>query len=295
MTQHVDDPSVQAAMNLRRLQPGDEAVLEAFLASHADSSMFIRANARRAGLSYNAEPYQAVYAARFHGDRMLGVAAHAWTGLVLLQAPEHAAELARTCTEFSRLPVRGLAGPAAQVREARAALKLDDAPTAVEGDEVLFALDLSDLVVPEALTRGAIVCRAPRPEERDTLCAWRIAYDVETLGATDSPESRQRAAGFLDAQIVDGNAWVALHEDAPVSLSAFNATLPDIVQLGGIYTPPALRGRGFARCAVAASLLAARERGASRAVLFTGNPNAVRTYEALGFARVGDYSIVLLR
>jgi len=67
------------------------------------------------------------------------------------------------------------------------------------------------------------------------------------------------------------------------------------VQLGGIYTPPALRGRGFARCAVAASLLAARERGASRAVLFTGNPNAVRTYEALGFARVGDYSIVLLR
>jgi len=282
-------------MTLRRLQPGDEAVLEAFLASHADSSMFLRANARRAGLSYNAEPYQAVYAASFSGDRLVGVAAHAWTGLILLQAPEHAAELARTCTEWSHLPVRGLAGPAAQVGDARAALKLADAPAAVEGDEVLFALDLSDLVVPEALTRGAIVCRAPRPDERDTLCAWRIAYDVETLGATDSPESRQRAAGFLDAQIADGNAWVALHEDAPVSLSAFNATLPDIVQLGGIYTPPPWRGRGYAKVAVAASLLAVRERGASRAVLFTGNPNAMRTYEALGFARVGDYSIVLLR
>jgi predicted GNAT family acetyltransferase len=78
-------------------------------------------------------------------------------------------------------------------------------------------------------------------------------------------------------------------------LSAFNAALPDIVQLGGIYTPPALRGRGFAKIAVAASLAAARDRGVSRAVLFTNNPSAVRTYEAVGFRRTGDYSLVLLR
>ena len=62
-----------------------------------------------------------------------------------------------------------------------------------------------------------------------------------------------------------------------------------------IYTPPKLRGRGYAKLAVAASLVVARERGASRAVLFTGNPSAVRTYEALGFRRVGDYALVLLR
>ena len=85
---------------------------------------------------------------------------------------------------------------------------------------------------------------------------------------------------------------------APVakqSLAAFNAALPDIVQLGGIYTPPALRGRGYAKAAVAHSLLVARERGASRAVLFTENPSAARSYEAVGFRRTGDYSLVLLR
>lgn len=83
---------------------------------------------------------------------------------------------------------------------------------------------------------------------------------------------------------------MAVSDGVPVSLSAINASLPDVVQLGGIYTPPALRGRGHARAAVAASLLAARERGASRAVLFTKNPSAVRTYEALGFRRIGDYA-----
>jgi predicted GNAT family acetyltransferase len=95
--------------------------------------------------------------------------------------------------------------------------------------------------------------------------------------------------------MADGHAWVALDCGAPVSLSAFNASLPDIVQLGGIYTPPELRGRGYARVAVAASLLAARERGAERAILFTSNPSAARAYEALGFQRTGSYAVILFR
>jgi len=143
--------------------------------------------------------------------------------------------------------------------------------------------------------RWITVAVAPRPEERDTLVAWRVAYNIETMGATDSADHRRRTAEFLDAQIDEGNDWVAVDAGAPVSLSAINASLPDIVQLGGIYTPPELRGRGHAKAAVAASLVAARERGASRAVLFTKNPSAARTYEALGFRRVGDYSLVLLR
>jgi GNAT superfamily N-acetyltransferase len=118
----------------------------------------------------------------------------------------------------------------------------------------------------------------------------------EPFGGTDSEDARARSAGFLDAQLAKGDVRVAVRRDGVlVSLSAFNASLPDIVQLGGIYTPPELRGRGYAKVAVAASLLAAREKGASRAILFTSNPSAVRTYEALGFCRIGDYGLVFLR
>jgi GNAT superfamily N-acetyltransferase len=215
--------------------------------------------------------------------------------MVLLQAPEHAAELARAAVDWSGRSVTGLSGPLEQVRQARSELDLDSADVALDGAEWLYALDLSQLVVPEPLCNGTVMCRPPRPEERDALCAWRLAYDIELLGATDSPGTRQRSAEFLDAQIAEGNAWVAVVENTPVSLAAFNATLPDIVQLGGIYTPPELRGRGFAKSVVAAALLVARDRGASRAVLFTNNPSAARTYEAIGFRRIGDYSLVLLR
>jgi GNAT superfamily N-acetyltransferase len=279
----------------RILSSSDEWLLEAFLASHRDSSMLLRANARRAGLEYHGEPHQALYVATFRDGHIVGVAAHCWNDIVLLQAPEQAGELACACVEWSARKVAGFLGPLEQVRRARAALGLADATAALEGDESLYALDLSRLVVPAALSDGTIACRPPRPDERDTLCAWRMAYDIETLGATDSAEERQRCATFLDGQIADGNAWVAVQAGEPVSLSAFNASLPDIVQLGGIYTPPGLRGRGYAKVAVGGSLLAARERGASRAVLFTMNPSAVRTYEALGFHHVGDYGVILLR
>ncbi|HET9664766.1 MAG TPA: GNAT family N-acetyltransferase [Burkholderiales bacterium] len=215
--------------------------------------------------------------------------------MLLVQAPESLEELARSVIEWSGRRVTGLSGPLEQVRQARIALDLADAPAAMDSDEALYGLDLGDVVVPRPLRDGQITCLAPLPEEYDTLRAWRLAYDIEALGGADSLESRERAAGSLDAQIADANVWVAVDQGRLVSLSAFNAALPDIVQLGGIYTPPEFRGRGYAKAAVAASLLAARDRGATRAVLFTDNPSAARSYEAVGFRRLGDYGLILLR
>jgi len=282
-------------VNVRTLSEADAPALDAFLTRHRDSSMFLRANARQAGLEYHGAPLQAVYVAAVEDDAVIGVAAHAWNGMVILQAPAHASVLAQACVDLSGRHVKGLTGPARQVREARTAFGLDEAPTALDGNERLYALDLADFRPLAVLATDAIVCRAPQPDEYETLRAWRVAYDIELLGATGTPEERRRAAEFLDRQIAQGNAWVAVENGRLLSLSAFNACLPDIVQLGGIYTPPELRGRGYARVAVAASLMAARDRGVARAVLFTGNPNAERTYHALGFQRVGDYSLVLFR
>jgi ribosomal protein S18 acetylase RimI-like enzyme len=256
--------------------------------------MFLRANLRGAGLDYRGEAFQALYVAGFRGEDLIGVAAHAWNGMVLLQAPESTDTLARDCVARSRRQVTGFFGPAGQVQVARAALGLADAPSAIDEAESLYALDLTDLRVPAEPVD--VTCRAPSPDERELLVAWRRAYDIEVCGGTDSEDARARSAGFLDAQLAKGDVRVAIRADGVlVSSSAFNASLPDIVQLGGIYTPPGLRGRGYAKIAVAASLLAAREQGVSRAVLFTSNPSAIRTYEALGFRRIGQYGLVFLK
>ena len=282
-------------MTIRLLTQSDAEPLEAFLVQHRDSSMFLRSNARRAGLVYSGEAFQAHYVAAFRGGEIVAVVAHTANGMLLVQAPEQVDELALAYVAASSRKVSAFSGPLEQVRRARAALGLAEAPAKVDFHDQLYALDLAELAVPAALSSGSVVCRAPLPEERELLVSWRHAYNIELLGGTHSEAQRAQAASFLDWQIADRNAWVALAAGVPVSLSAFNANLPDIVQLGGIYTPPALRGKGYAKCAVAGSLLVARERGASRATLFTQNPSAARSYEGVGFRRLGDYGLVLLR
>jgi uncharacterized protein len=282
-------------MNIRLLRSSDADVTERFLMRHRDSSMFLRANSRRVGLDYRPERLHATYVGAFHGDELTGVVAHAWNGMIIPQAPAEPEMLAQACIEESRRAVAGFIGPLEQVTRARATLGMIDRPVASAEDEGLYGVNLSDIVIPDALARGTITYRPPTTDDRDTLCRWRFSYETETLGAADSEETRQHAASVLDHQIAEGNAWVAVQDGRLLSLSAFNATLPDIVQLGGIYTPPELRGRGYARVAVAGSLIAARDRGAARAVLFTGNPSAARSYEAVGFRRVGDFGMVLFQ
>ena len=72
---------------MRVLTAADEPLLEEFLAWHRDSSMFLRSNLRRAGLTYEGRVGEATYAGAFRNGRIVGVAAHCWNGMLLLQAP----------------------------------------------------------------------------------------------------------------------------------------------------------------------------------------------------------------
>lgn len=281
-------------MEARLLGPDDAALLEEFLRQHRDSSMFLRSNLRRAGLTDRGQPFQATYAGAFRGSSLVGVAAHCWNGLLLLQAPDGLEPALRTVLGSRARKIAGFLGPTPQVKQARAALGLSSAPTRPSDAEWLFALELAELQVPEPLRTGFLECRAPLARERGLLCEWRMAYEVESLGAEPGSELSAAVAERIDSLIGEQQLWVAVSRGLPVSMAACNAVLPDMVQLGGVYTPLPQRGRGFAQTAVAGALLALRARGVSRAVLFTSNPSAARSYERVGFRRVGEYAVQLL-
>ena len=277
---------------IRALAAGDEPALEAFLIRHADFSMFLRSNARAAGLLYQGKPLQAHYVAAFDNDRIVAVAAHCWNNVLLVQAPVDVAAVARAAVAQSRRPVAGLSGPADQVLAARSALGLDDRPAPKFGREELFALDLRDLAVPAPLADGRWTCRRPRPDELEFLVDWRVDFAREALQFPDSPGLRSECEQELRLVHERGSNWV-LEDGRLVSYSAFNARLPDIVQIGGVWTPRELRGRGYGRAVVAGSLLEVRETGVRRAVLFAEREDAKRAYTGIGFRVVGEYGLVL--
>lgn len=279
---------------IRSLGPGDEAALEAFLVGHADDSMFLRSNARRAGLEDGGAPLQGSYVAAFVDDRIAGVAAHYWNGMIILQAPALAGEVARAAADRSGRAVRGFAGPWDQVDAARAALDATDRLADKASREALYALPLVDLAVPEPLAKGRWRCRHGHPEEEDLLVEWRAAYAREALGAAEGAALRDESRADIVVMRRERADFVLEDGGLPVAFAAYNARLPDIVQIGGVWTPPALRGRGYGRGVTAGALLAAHDVGVTRAVLFTDNPIAARAYETLGFRRTGEYGLVLL-
>lgn len=280
---------------IRILAPGDEPALTGFFARHPDTTLFFQSNVAAAGLGDGGEPYSGRYAAAFEAGRVTALAGHAWNGNVLVEAPTALAEVVGAAVRATGRPVGGISGARAQVEAARAALGLAAAPAYMDSTEDLFALELARLQVPAALASGAWRVRAPHGGELPGLAAWRYEYRATTLGEPVGDALRAKCREELARYQREAIHFVLEAGGETVAYSAFNASTPGCVQIGGVWTPPALRSRGYARAVVAGSLLAARRRGVRRSVLFTPTDNhaAQAAYRALGYERVGDYGLVL--
>lgn len=282
------------AVPVRQLVPGDEQRLSDFLERRADSSMFLRANIRRGGLLDTGRPYGGTYVGAIDGQKVEAVAALYWSGFVALQAPYHLGPILTQLAGLGVRPIRGLLGPLGQTDEARQLLGLRKAPVRKDSREDLFALSLDQLIVPGHLAAGRWTSRHPRPSEFGMLIDWRVASVIETMAGVDNAETRAEADETMRRLDGEGALWVLEVDGRVVSMNSYNAMIPDMVQIGGVFTPQDLRGLGFARACVAGSLLAARRTGVDRSVLFTPkeNASAQAAYRAIGFRIVGEYGLV---
>jgi uncharacterized protein len=205
--------------------------------------------------------------------------------------------LRQTAVSAANRPLEGILGPAAQVNFVINSLGIE--PDHLQFDEVenLYSLDLAELIVPEALANGRWQSRRATAEDIDLLTQWRVEFMVETMNDTDTPELRKKVKLNVARTIDEGRVWLLAENGRYVSTTAFNTSTPEAVQVGGVYTPPLYRSQGYARAAVAGSLLDAKAAGAQTAVLFTGVENvaAQKAYAALGFQHIGDYRILLLK
>ncbi|MCC6360932.1 MAG: GNAT family N-acetyltransferase [Phycisphaerales bacterium] len=288
------------------LGAGDAARLEEFLQRHLCEAMFLLANSRRAGLVDTGEPLTGAYAAEIIDGEVAGVVAHFWNGMLIPCAPvDRVATLGRAALVASKRPLRGFIGPQAQVEElARAfqiALKEEDGPlpdtVRLDSIEGLYELELGQLEVPGALAAGQVTVRRGREDDLPLLIDWDIRYAFESLGATDLEAQRAISEGYQRRFVADGHIFLLFADGKPVARALYNAAIREAVQIGGVWTVPELRGRRYARAVVAGALLAAREQGVERAILFTEHTNtpARRAYDALGFQRVGDFRLLFLK
>lgn len=274
-------------MSLRAARPEDAGGIEDFLAGHAESSMFLRSNLRRTGVTGGDTPH-ATKMWLEERDGITGVYGISTAGFVIMQLPGGVDAAAVQRVSQGR-EISGVIGVPDQVQAVVAALGIDTGRAPEAGVEPLFRLDLADLVIPA----GDSALRMPEEGDRAVLEDWRFAYRQEIDGFA---APRAQAARDVDGLLAGGDLRLLCAPDGSVlAMTAFNARLPDMVQIGNVYTPPALRGQGHARRAVALHLADAHSAGVKTALLFSASAAASRAYEAIGFRRIGAYQLLLLK
>jgi uncharacterized protein len=85
--------------------------------------------------------------------------------------------------------------------------------------------------------------------------------------------------------------WEA--DGQPVSIASGNRPTPNGITISGVYTPPDMRGRGYASALVADLSQHFLDSGKQFCTLFTdlANPTSNHIYQQIGYRPVGDFSI----
>ena len=114
-------------------------------------------------------------------------------------------------------------------------------------------------------------------------------------GSTRSPARSATRPGTTTGAVVDerlGYGGITLWEagGVPVSIAGRTRAVAGMVRVAPVYTPPELRGRGYAGAATAAVSQAALDAGVREVVLYTdlANPTSNALYQRLGYRPVED-------
>ena len=137
--------------------------------------------------------------------------------------------------------------------------------------------------------------RTATPDDLELVAGWIQDFQDEVVpdALRSDPTERRRRLGTMLASDEEG-IWLWEAEGQVVSLSGFGGPTPNGIRIGPVYTPPGLRGRGYATTLVAD--LSRRQLASGQRFCFLhtdlANPTSNAIYRRIGYQRVCD-SVVL--
>lgn len=148
---------------------------------------------------------------------------------------------------------------------------------------------LAGLIPPDPFPPGA--ARRAGPADRALLLAWIEAFSREVDDVTASP------GPAVDDRLSHGGLTLWETGGQPVSLAGLTRQVAGQVRVGPVYTPPELRGRGYAGAVTATVSQAALAAGADEVLLYAdlANPTSNTLYQRLGYEAVADHLSLLFQ
>ncbi|WP_312034546.1 GNAT family N-acetyltransferase [Actinoplanes sp. TBRC 11911] len=130
--------------------------------------------------------------------------------------------------------------------------------------------------------------RPAHPDDRALLIRWVSAFHHE-IG-----ERPGDIAAITDDRLASGGITLWEDDGEPVSMAIRSRPASAMIRVQIVYTPPELRGHGYAAGATFSATRAALATGVRDVVLNTdlANPTSNRLYSRLGYQPVEDRTVV---
>jgi predicted GNAT family acetyltransferase len=145
---------------------------------------------------------------------------------------------------------------------------------------------LERVIAPRPVEGGM---RAVAEGDRELIARWLVAFSKEALGQdVDIARVREFAGRWISRE---GRAmYLWLVDGAPVSMVGVSGETQNGIRVAPVYTPPELRGRGYASALTAAVTQAQLDGGKRYCFLFTdlANPTSNHIYRSIGYEPVAD-------
>src|ERR1700722_6683358 len=179
-------------------------------------------------------------------------------------------------------PLRGVNAPPETARRFAAAWR-DGTGCLVTPHQRQRLYRLTELAWPDPAPDGAP--RVAVDADAPLLAGWfgAFAREVGELTVADHAAAVRDRLGYGGISL-----WQA--GGRPVAMGGVSRQVAGMVRIGPVYTPPELRGRGYASAVTAELSLRAREAGAAEVLLFTDldNPVSNSIYQRIGYRGVED-------
>jgi predicted GNAT family acetyltransferase len=132
--------------------------------------------------------------------------------------------------------------------------------------------------------------RAAIEVDRKTLIQWFIDFSAEALDGMSQEDADRQFNMRLTSDSVQRGMRVWCDQGKLVSFAGYGALTPHGIRIAPVYTPPDLRGHGYASACVAALSQELLDAGRKFVFLFTdlSNPTSNHIYQTIGYEPVCD-------
>jgi predicted GNAT family acetyltransferase len=233
------------------------------------------------GLYGDKPPYLAVV---MHGSSVVAAAVRTPPWRLVLSEIDHPTAIQLLAADLDRDDLPGVQGPAGVASSfARAWTRRTGTPARVLRNLRIFRLTN---ITPPVLAPGQMLDATSA--DRALVANWLRAFHDEAMSDNPQQDYDDMAERFIAGQGRRLVLWI--DGGRPVSLTGVGGRTPNGIRIGPVYTPPDLRGRGYASNLVADASQAELDAGRRFVFLFTdlANPTANRIYQAIGYEPVGD-------